>query len=182
VEAFGEKVIAILGAGDFDIAIAGELPGHGGEGVTVAVEDFVEAGGEEARLEAGGAADGLLGDGHALEGEQLLGVGGLVGGDEAGLEIRDLLEVFEANDGEGRRGETVAQGVAGGVGLAFGSLGSGGLGGVGAVGGELFGGDGFSGAWHDASDLSCSTGRGWSLKLISGKRLRGKGILWGDCV
>ena len=79
------------------------------------VEGFVETGGEEAGLEARGAADGLQGDGHALQSEQLLGVGGQVGGGEAGLEMSDLLEVFEADDGERRRREAVAEGVLGGA-------------------------------------------------------------------
>jgi hypothetical protein len=41
--------------------------------------------GEEARLKARGAQDGLLGDGHVAEGEYLLGVDGLVKGSEVGL-------------------------------------------------------------------------------------------------
>jgi hypothetical protein len=176
MEAGGEIVIAILRAGNFNIAIAGEFLAHGDDGAIGGVEGFIEAGGEETGLQARGAADGLLGDGHALQGEQLLGVGRLVGGDEGVLEMSNLLEVFEADDGEGGRGEAVAEGVAGGAGFAFGSFGTAGPGGIGAVGGKLFGGDGLGGAWHGASDLSCSMGRGWSLKLRSGKLLRGKGI------
>jgi hypothetical protein len=82
VEAFGEEEVAVLGAGDFDISIAGELLVHGEEGFVVGdVEGLIEAVGEEAGFEAGGAADGLLGDGHALDGEVLLGVDGMVDGD-----------------------------------------------------------------------------------------------------
>ena len=135
----------------------------------VGVEGFVEAGSEEAGLEAGGAKHGLLSEGHALEGDQLLGVYGQVDGEEIGLEEGDFLEVFEADDGEGGCGEAVLEGVAGGAGFALGSLGSGGLGGIGSIGGELRGGGGFVGAWHGSSDLRCSMGRGWSLKLIWGK-------------
>jgi hypothetical protein len=152
VEAFGEEEVAVLGAGDFDIAIAGELLIHGEEGLVVGdIEGFIEAGGEEAGFEAGGAADGLLGDGHAFEGEQLLGVDGAVDGDEAALEVGDFLEVFEADDAEGGAGIAVADGVAGGDGLALGGAGAGGKGGVGAVGGDDGGGSGafgFRGAWH----------------------------------
>jgi hypothetical protein len=54
---------------------------------------------EEAGFQAGGAEHGLLGEGHALHGEELLGVDGLIGGDEAGLEIGDFVEVFDAGDG-----------------------------------------------------------------------------------
>jgi hypothetical protein len=145
-EAGGEEVVAVLGAGDFDIAIAGEGLVHGEEGLIVAdAEGFVEAGGEEAAFEAGGAEDGLLGEGHALQGEELLGVDGLVGGDEVGFEVSDFLKVFEADDAEGRRGEAVLDGVTGGAGLALGGFGAGGMGGVGAIGGEPFGGGGFTG-------------------------------------
>ena len=93
-EAFGEAVIAVLGAGDFDIAISCEFLAHRCEGAIVGVESFVEGGCEEAGLEPGGAKDGLLGEGHAFEGEELLGVDGLVDGDEVGLEACDFLEVF----------------------------------------------------------------------------------------
>jgi hypothetical protein len=134
-----------LGAGDFDVAIAGELLVHGEGGVVVGVEGFVEAGGEEAGLEAGGAEDGLLGNGHALEGEEFLGVDGLVDGGEVAGEVGNFVEVFEADDGESGGGEAVLYGIAGGAGLALGGFGAGGVGAVGAVGGELFGRDGFMG-------------------------------------
>jgi hypothetical protein len=137
MEALGEEEVAVLGAGDLDIAIASEPLIHGEEGdVASDVESLVEAGGEEAGFEAGGAAHGLLADGHAFEGEGLLGVGGLVDGEDVGFERGDLLEVFEADDAEGGAGEAVAEGVAGGGGLALGGAGAGGEGGVGAVGGE----------------------------------------------
>jgi hypothetical protein len=153
VEAFGEEEVAVLGAGDLDIAVAGEGLIHGEEGFVVGdVEGLVEAVGEEAGFEAGGAADGLLGDGHALESEHFLGVDGLVGGGEVGLEVNDLLEVFEADDGEGGGGEAVAAGVFGGGSLALRGAGAGGEGGVGAVGGEDLGRDGtfgFGSLFHE---------------------------------
>jgi hypothetical protein len=100
-EAFGEAVIAILGAGDVHVALAGELRAHGGEGVIVSVEGFVEGGGEETGAEAFGAEDGLLGEGHAFDGDHFLGVFGLVEGDEVLFQVLDLLEVLDANDDEG---------------------------------------------------------------------------------
>ena len=41
----------------------------------------------------------------------------MVGGDEVGFEAVDLVEVFEAHDGEGGAGEAVLAGVGGGTGL-----------------------------------------------------------------
>ena len=146
------SVVAVLGAGDFDIAITGEFWAHEEDGVAGGVEGLVEAGGEEAGFEARGAEDGLLGEGDALDGEEFLGVDGLVDGDEVGSEMGDLMEVFEADDGEGGGGEAVFAGILGGAGLALRGAGPGGLGGVGAIGGELFLGDGFLGTWH-AFDL-----------------------------
>jgi hypothetical protein len=60
----------------------------------------------------------------------------------------DLLEVFEADDGEGGDREAVFAGILGGAGLALWGAGAGGSGGVGAIGGELFLGDGLLGLRH----------------------------------
>jgi hypothetical protein len=79
----------------------------------------------------------LLGDGHALEGEQFLGIDGVVAGDEVGAEVGDFLDVFEADDGEAGGGEAMLAGVLGGVGLTRLRSWSGRTGGIGAVGGEL---------------------------------------------
>ncbi len=100
-KALAQQPVAVLGARDFDIAITGEFWAHEEHGVTVGVEGLVEAGGEEAGLEARGAENSLLGEGDALDGEEFLGVDGLVDGDEVVPEMGDLLEVFEADDGEG---------------------------------------------------------------------------------
>src|SRR5438552_3182253 len=97
------------------------------------VEGHVETGGEDAGLEAGGAEHGLLRESHLLEGEQLLGVDGLVDGEEVVLETGDLIEFFEPDDGEGGGGEAVSAGILARAGLAFGSAGASALGGVGAV-------------------------------------------------
>jgi hypothetical protein len=153
VEAVSQQVIAVLGAGDFDIAVAGDDGIHEADGLAGAVEGHVEAGGEEARFEAGAAEDGVLGQGDAFEGEELLGIDGLVEGDEVVAEMGDFLEVLEADDGEGRAGELVLAGILGGASLALGGAGSGRAGGVGAIGGEAFGGDGAMGFWHGDAAL-----------------------------
>jgi hypothetical protein len=141
LEAIGQSIVAVLGAGDFDIAIAGKFATHGGDSSPVVVEGEVEAIGEQAGFEAGGAEHRLLGEGHALEGEHLLGVDGLVDSGEVGFKMGDFLEIFEADDGEGGGGEAVRAGVVGGSGLAFWRAWAGAFGGVGAIGGELFFGD-----------------------------------------
>ena len=139
-EALGEGEVAVLGLGDFDVAIADEVGGHGEEGLVAAAQSVIEAGGEEAAFEAGGAEEGLAADGHALEGEQFFGVDGFVGGDEVGAEVGDFVEVFQADDGKDGGGEAVLAGVLGGCGLALSGARTGGESGVGAVGSELFGG------------------------------------------
>ena len=98
---------------------------------------MIEAGGEEPAFEAGGAEEGLAGDGDTLEGEELFGVGGFVGGDEVGAQVADLGEVFEADDVKVGGGEDVLAGVLRGPGLTLRSAGSGGAPGIGAVGSEL---------------------------------------------
>ena len=147
VEAFAQQVVAVLGACDFDIA-AGEFRVHEGYGVAEAVAGLIEAGGEEAGFEAGGAEERLLGESDALEGEEFLGVDGLVEGHEVVREMGDLLEVFEADDGEGGGGEAVFSGILRGASLARRGSGAGGFGGIGAIGGELLRGRGFLGVRH----------------------------------
>ena len=133
------------------------------------MRSLIEAGGEEAGFEGGGAQQGLLGEGDALDGEQLLMVDGLVDGDEVGLEVGDGVEVFEADDGEVGGGEAVFAGVLSGAGLALRGTGTGGAGGVGAIGGELLLGYGFMALGHresrSAFRFRYSMGRGWSLQL-----------------
>ena len=79
VEAGREREIAILGAGDFDIAIAGHLGGHETELLALRAERSVEATGQHTGLEAGDAEEGHLAEGDALDGEDFLGVDGAVG-------------------------------------------------------------------------------------------------------
>jgi len=123
VESFAEHVVAVLGVGDLEIA--GEFLRHEEEGVAGGVEDLGEAGGEQAGLEARGAEEGLLGEGDALDGEELLGVDGLVDGDEIGSEMVDLLEVFEADDGEGGGRKAVLAAISCGGGLTLRGAGAG---------------------------------------------------------
>ncbi len=120
-EAVGEGIIAILLAGDFDIA--DHLGLHRHEEAVMGVEGFVETAGEEAGLEAGGAAHAVLGDRNLLDGPKLLGIDGLVDGDEVLFKAGDLLMVLDADNGKAGGGEGVFAG----------------------VGSELFGGDRFIG-------------------------------------
>ena len=149
LEAFGEGVVAVLRAGGFDIATADEFFRHGDEWFPRGIEGLIEATGEEAGLEAGRAEHRLLGQGDAFDGKELLGIDRLVDGDEVGLQIGDLPEVFEADHGECGGGEAVLTSVLRGAGLAVGRGGSGGLSGVGAIGGQLFLGDRLGGAGHE---------------------------------
>ena len=144
VEAFGEEVVAVLRLGDF-VIVVDERVGDAHQGAAVAVEGLIEEGGAQAGVEAFDAEEGLLGEGDTLDGEELLGVDGLVDGDEVFAEAGDLVEIFEADDGEGGGGESVFAGVLGGARFALGGAGSSGLGGVGSVGGELFVGQRFLG-------------------------------------
>ena len=105
----------------------------------------------------GGAEHLLLGESHTFEGEQFLGVDGLVDGEEVVLETGDLIELFESDDGEGGGGETVSAGILGGVGFALGGARAGALGGVGAVGGVLLFGDG-----HKSDPFDSQIARGTS--------------------
>ncbi len=134
LETLGQGVGAVLGPSDFDIA--GEVVGQGVDQAAIAIEGLVEARGEESGFESGGAQQGLLGEGHALDGEKLLGIDGLVDGDEVLPEAGDGVDFFEPDDGEVSGGEAVLAGVLGGDGLASGRARSGGAGSVGAVGGE----------------------------------------------
>lgn len=109
-ETVGQGVVAVLFAGGFDVAVE-HGGGHGEQGEAAGVEGLVEATGEEAGFQAGGAEHGLLGQGHTFQGEEFLGVDGLVEGDEVGAEMVERLEVFEADDGEGGAGEAVPAGV-----------------------------------------------------------------------
>jgi hypothetical protein len=147
MEALGEEVVAVLGLDDLMILVD-EVWADTGEGPTVVGEDLIEAGSEHAGMKALGAEEGLLGERDALDGEEFLGVDGLIGGDGVFAEAGDFVDLFEADDGEGGGGESVFAGVLGGAGLALRGAGSGGEGGVGAIGGELFFGYGFLGAWH----------------------------------
>jgi hypothetical protein len=143
VEAFGERIVAILGAGDFNIAITNEFLGHGEDRMPGGLEGLVKARGKQAGLEARGAEERLLGQSHALDGEQFLGVDGLISGHKVGLDMGDFLEVFQPDDGERGCPKTMLAGILGRAGLAVGGAGSRRVSGISAIGGELFVGDGF---------------------------------------
>ena len=141
LEAGGEAQTAVLGFGDFDVAakvVGEETPGIAGGG-----DGLVHGLGEESGLEGGHAEEVELGESDALDGEELLGVGGMVGGDGVLAEVGESVELFETDDGELRGGESVFAGVLGGTGFALGGLGAGGFDGVGPVGGELLSESGF---------------------------------------
>jgi hypothetical protein len=140
VEAFGEEKVAVLRPGDL-VVLVDEQGAELHVGASAAVEGLIHAVGGGAGFEAGGAEDGLLGESDALDGEDLLGIDGLVEGDGVVAEAGDFVELLEADDGEGGGGEAVFAGVLGGAGFALGGAGPGGAGGVGAVGGELLFGD-----------------------------------------
>ena len=54
-----------------------------------------------------------LREGDAIDGEEFLGVDGLVEGFEVGFEVGDFVDIFDADDDEGRGGEAVFAGVLG---------------------------------------------------------------------
>jgi hypothetical protein len=138
-EAFPQDEVAVLFAEDVDILDHFEI--HQAERASVGIERLVEARGVHAGFGAGTAVEGLLGEGEAIDGPELLGVDGLVAVDEVGAPIGDFREVFEAENGEVGGVEEVFARVLGGAGFAFGGSRSGGFGGVGSVGSEALGGD-----------------------------------------
>jgi len=71
--------------------MADEFRSQRAEGGSVIVEGHVEAVDEDAALEAGGTEPGLLRESDQLDGEQFLGVDRLIGGDEVGSEISNLV-------------------------------------------------------------------------------------------
>src|SRR5207247_265405 len=118
VKPFTQEKISVLSTGDFDVT-RGELRAHQEHGLASGVERLIETSGKKAGFEAGGAEEGLLGESDALDGEELLGVDGFVVGQEVVFEMGDIVEIFEADDGERGRGEAVFAGVLGGAGLAL---------------------------------------------------------------
>jgi hypothetical protein len=182
-EAFGQEPAARLTRDGFEFLVQLVLQVETGIG-----EGVVNPGGEEAGFELGGAEHGNLGQGHALEGEEFLGVDGLIQGDEVFAEARDGIDFFSEDDDAVGGGETMLARVSGRAGFAFGGARAGGMGGIGAVGGKAFFGDGFGGRMgfrrfrhldvlfgigrrnrlpHQTHSMMAS----WSLK--SGKKLKG---------
>ena len=139
MEAFGQDVVAVLVAGDFEVA--GEFLGHEDEGSAVAGEGLVEAVGEETGFEARGAEQGLLGEGDALHREHFLSRDRLVVVNEVLLEAVDGVEFLETDDGESGGGEAMLAGVLRRARLTFEGTGPGGLPGIRTIGSELLVGD-----------------------------------------
>jgi hypothetical protein len=179
LKSLSQDEVAVLHARDFDIGEEDRVDldaRYVGEAAS-----FIEAGGEEAGFQAGGAEHGLLGEGDSLDGEDLLGVDGLVEFHGVVLEVGDLLDVFEADDGVSGGGESVFAGVLSGTGLAFRRAGAGGLGGIGSIGGELLGRDVILRVWHmlfrySLRFQSC-TGWGLSPKCRPWQVMEKKGII-----
>src|ERR1039457_5197092 len=90
------------------------------QGAAVAVDGLIEAGVGHAVVEAFDAEEGMLGEGNAFDGEELLGIDGPIDGDEVVAEAGDLVEFFEGDDGGGGGGGSVVTGGLGGGGGFFG--------------------------------------------------------------
>jgi len=110
MQTFGDEVVAVLLPGHRQIATADDFRLEHLDG-ELAAEDFVHGGGKDAGFETGGAQDGLLAQGDAFDGKELLGVLGLVESDEIFFEARDFVDFFETDDGVSGRGETMFDGM-----------------------------------------------------------------------
>jgi hypothetical protein len=144
-------------------------------GETVGADDFIPGGGGEAGVEGDIAIKGLLGEGNSFDGDLLLMVDGLVGGDGFGLEDGELVEVVEADGAEFGRSEPVLAGVLRGAGFALRGARSSGASGVGGPRGHpgdqaLFG----DGCGLGIRRWNSTRSSGWGPGG-EGKRLRIKG-------
>jgi len=72
------------------------------------LESFLQAVADEAAFHAVGAEQGMARESDALDGEELLGICGLVEVDEAGFDLRDGVDIFVADGGESGRVEGIA--------------------------------------------------------------------------
>jgi hypothetical protein len=95
----------------------------------------------------------------------------VIEGDEVFAEVGDLIEVFEADDGEAGGGEAVFAGILGRAELALRGAGAGGLRCIGAIGGELIWGNGMR---HGNSTLRFEDGTEGGLSLKSAAASGGK--------
>ena len=136
MEAVCEEVVIRLGR--IGLLFQFIVKGDSGRILVALEEDFVECGGAESGLDASDAEEVVLSESDALEGEDLLGVDGLVDGQQVSAEAVDGIAVLDGDDGEAGAGEGVFAGVLRCSGLAGGGAGAGGELGVGSVGGELF--------------------------------------------
>ena len=131
VEAFG---LGLITKEELPVRFAAELREAGGHPVTVILagrdlqsiselgvledsrvagnlQSFLKAHGDESRLDAVSAEEGMPREGDALDGEKLFGVDGLVEGDEVGLEVGDGVGILGADGGEGGGVEEMVAGV-----------------------------------------------------------------------
>ncbi|MEI9814666.1 MAG: hypothetical protein WDO18_19390 [Acidobacteriota bacterium] len=137
MEAVGEAVVAILHADLFARNLERVMEWDERRFVGGNHERFIERGGAEAGFKARDTEQVVLGDGEAFDGELLLRVDGLIGGEEVLAQVLDGVEVFDFDDGEVGGGEDMFAGVARCSGLACGGARAGGVGGVGLVGGVV---------------------------------------------
>ena len=96
--AFGDQEIAILLDGDFEIVIEG-FGLHEPDGNAAWSEAGIEKRGVQAALQAVNAEERGAGEGEPLDGEELFGVDGLIGADEIGADVRDLIERLQTDRG-----------------------------------------------------------------------------------
>jgi hypothetical protein len=107
-EALVESKVTVLRDGNLDVL--NDFGIEEAERASVGVEGLIEGCGVEAICQTGATHEVLLGEGETLKGEKLLGIGGLVIGDEIGAEVGDGLEVLEADDGIGAGDEGMLAG------------------------------------------------------------------------
>src|ERR1035438_4398137 len=137
VKALGDGEIVSLAEGDFTLAQAGHFLVHGVDGFAVGSKSLVEASGEKAGFEAGGADEGHLAQGDPFDGPEFLGVGRVVEVEEVVAEVADFVKVFQMDDGEGGDVGAVLASILGRLGFAGGRTGAGGFPRVAAVGSDL---------------------------------------------
>ncbi|MEI9813615.1 MAG: hypothetical protein WDO18_13635 [Acidobacteriota bacterium] len=110
MEAVGEAVVAILHADLFARNLERVMEWDERRFVGGNHERFIERGGAEAGFKARDTEQVVLGDGEAFDGELLLRVDGLIGGEEVLAQVLDGVEVFDFDDGEVGGGEDMFAG------------------------------------------------------------------------
>jgi hypothetical protein len=113
LETVGQAVAADLSL--TDAGFAGDVVVVDAARAAVGVDAVVDKGSEEAGFEGGAAEQGELGEGDAFDGEELLGVDGLVEVEEIGFEVVEGVDVFEEDGREPGGGEAVWAGMRSGA-------------------------------------------------------------------